>query len=37
MKVAPVPGEEKTDNNEAEYQAIFAGGGSPLRARGARS
>ena len=23
VRVAPVPGEEKTDNNEAEYQAIF--------------
>ena len=23
VKVATVPGEEKTDNNEAEYQAIF--------------
>jgi hypothetical protein len=23
VKVAPVPGEEKTDNNEAEYQGIF--------------
>jgi len=26
VKVAPVPGEEKTDNNQAEYQAIFAEG-----------
>ena len=26
VKVAPVPGEEKTDNNEAEYQGIFAEG-----------
>jgi hypothetical protein len=26
VRVAPVPGEEKTDNNEAEYQAIFAEG-----------
>jgi hypothetical protein len=23
VKVAPVPGETKTDNNQAEYQAIF--------------
>ncbi|HET8950118.1 MAG TPA: hypothetical protein VFN44_06400 [Solirubrobacteraceae bacterium] len=23
VRVAPVPGEEKTDNNQAEYQAIF--------------
>jgi hypothetical protein len=23
VKVAPVPGEEKTDNNQSEYQAIF--------------
>ena len=23
VRIAPVPGEEKTDNNEAEYQAIF--------------
>jgi hypothetical protein len=23
VRVAPVPGETKTDNNEAEYQAIF--------------
>jgi hypothetical protein len=27
VKVAPVPGEEKTDNNQAEYQALFAEGG----------
>ena len=27
VKVAPVPGEEKTDNNQAEYQAIFNEGG----------
>ena len=26
VRVAPVPGEEKTDNNEAEYQAIFQEG-----------
>jgi len=26
VRVAPVPGEEKTDNNQAEYQAIFAEG-----------
>jgi hypothetical protein len=26
VKVAPVPGEEKTDNNQAEYQGIFAEG-----------
>ena len=26
MRVAPVPGEEKTDNNQAEYQAIFQEG-----------
>ena len=26
VRVAPVPGETKTDNNEAEYQAIFAEG-----------
>jgi hypothetical protein len=26
VKVAPVPGEEKTDNNQAEYQALFAEG-----------
>jgi hypothetical protein len=23
VRIAPVPGEEKTDNNEAEYQALF--------------
>ncbi len=26
VRVAPVPGEEKTDNNQAEYQAIFQEG-----------
>ena len=26
VRVAPVPGETKTDNNQAEYQAIFAEG-----------
>jgi len=26
VRVAPVPGEEKTDNNESEYQAIFGEG-----------
>jgi hypothetical protein len=26
VRVAPVPGEEKTDNNQSEYQAIFAEG-----------
>ena len=26
VRVAPVPGEEKTDNNESEYQAIFSEG-----------
>jgi hypothetical protein len=26
VRVAPVPGEEKTDNNQAEYQALFAEG-----------
>ena len=26
VRVAPVPGEEKTDNNEAEYQGLFAEG-----------
>lgn len=26
VKVAPVPGETKTDNNQAEYQALFAEG-----------
>jgi hypothetical protein len=26
VRVAPVPGEEKTDNNQAEYQAIFSEG-----------
>jgi hypothetical protein len=26
VRIAPVPGEEKTDNNESEYQAIFAEG-----------
>jgi len=26
VKVAPVPGETKTDNNQSEYQAIFAEG-----------
>ncbi len=26
VRVAPVPGEEKTDNNQAEYQAIFQKG-----------
>jgi len=26
VKVAPVPGETKTDNNQAEYQAIFNAG-----------
>ena len=26
VKVAPVPGEEKTDNNQAEYQALFQEG-----------
>ncbi len=26
VRVAPVPGEEKTDNNQAEYQGIFAEG-----------
>ena len=26
VRIAPVPGEEKTDNNEAEYQAIFSEG-----------
>jgi hypothetical protein len=26
VRVAPVPGEEKTDNNQAEYQAIFTEG-----------
>jgi hypothetical protein len=26
VRVAPVPGEEKTDNNEAEYPAIFSRG-----------
>jgi hypothetical protein len=26
VRVAPVPGEEKTDNNQAEYQAIFEEG-----------
>ena len=23
VQIAPVPGEEKTDNNRSEYQAIF--------------
>ncbi len=26
VRIAPVPGEEKTDNNESEYQAIFSEG-----------
>ena len=26
VRVAPVPGEEKTDNNQAEYQGLFAEG-----------
>jgi hypothetical protein len=26
VRIAPVPGEEKTDNNESEYQAIFTEG-----------
>jgi hypothetical protein len=26
VRVAPVPGEEKTDNNQADYQALFAEG-----------
>ena len=26
VRIAPVPGEEKTDNNQAEYQAIFEEG-----------
>ena len=34
VKVAPVPGEEKTDNNQAEYQAIFTSSrGAAQRAR----
>ena len=26
VRVAPVPGEEKTDNNQSEYQALFQEG-----------
>ena len=37
VKVAPVPGEEKTDNNQAEYQAHLRRGLTGPLGRGARS